>query len=408
MILSRRSVLGSLATGVALLPLGSGAQAVFAARSSDSHDILVVIFLRFGCDGLTMVAPARDPDYVHNRPTIAVRPEGADAGLPIGMLDGVSFYLHPAVPELKAMFDAGNLAIIQAAGLPTNTRSHFESQNMMERGVTEEDAPVLGGWLARHLNASGATLPIVGAVSSGAVIHTPLQGRHGAIAVRDVRTFNVPGGDYNLDVIEALNAGAASHAASARETVNMVRGIQMQVASLTKRETVSYPDGGFAASLRSVADLIKMEAGLEVATVDFGGWDHHYRMNSYFPLAARHLSQALAAFWDDLVDFRHRLTIVTMTEFGRRLEENTAGGTDHGAGSFMFVVGGGVNGGRIYGRWPGLRPGDLRDGDLRVTTDVRHVLQEVLVARRGETAPEAIFSGLPYRPIGLMRALPSF
>jgi len=401
MILSRRSMLGSLASGVALL--GPGAHAAFAAQPSDRHDILVVIFLRFGCDGLTMVAPALDADYAHKRPNIAVVSEGVDAGLPVGMLDGVGFYLHPAVPELKAMFDAGNLAIVQAAGLPTNTRSHFESQNMMERGVTEGDPPVLGGWLARHLNTSGAVLPFLGAVSSGTDIHVPLQGRHGVVAVRDVRTFNVPGGDYNLDVIQALNAGDAPHAVSARDTVNMVREIRAQVAPVTKRETLAYPSGGFAASMRSVADLIKMETGLEVATVDFGGWDHHYKMNSYFPPAARHLSQTLAAFWDDLAAFRHRLTIVTMTEFGRRLEENTAGGTDHGAGSFMFVVGGGVNGGRIYGRWPGLRPSDLRDGDLRVTTDVRHVLQEILVSRRGEKAPEDVFAGLPYRPLGLLR-----
>jgi uncharacterized protein (DUF1501 family) len=181
-----------------------------------------------------------------------------------------------------------------------------------------------------------------------------------------------------------------------------VRSVQERLGYLPAGGAV-YPAGGFASSIRSVADIIKMDAGLEVATVDFGGWDHHYNMNSYFPPAVRHLSQSLAAFWQDLAAVQHRLTIVTMTEFGRRLEENTAGGTDHGAASVMFVLGGGVNGGRLYGDWPGLRPADLREGDLRVTTDVRQVLQEILVTRRGEDDLRAVFPTLDYRPRGILR-----
>jgi len=112
----------------------------------------------------------------------------------------------------------------------------------------------------------------------------------------------------------------------------------------------------------------------------------------------------LAAFWDDVSAAQSRLTVVAMTEFGRRLEENTAGGTDHGAASFMLVLGSGVNGGRIYGDWPGLKPHQLREGDLRVTTDVRQVLQEILVTRRGEDNLRSIFPTLDYRPRGILRA----
>lgn len=404
MILSRRTLLKSGATGTALSAVAPGLSACFAADRSDQRDILVVVFLRFGCDGLTMLAPAEDPEYRRLRPTIGISATGAGAGLPLGTLDGVPFYMHPSAPELKALYDAGQLAVVQAVGLPTDTRSHFESQNMMERGVTEGDAPILGGWLARHLAARKLELPDLGAVSSAADIHTPLQGIKGVAAIRDVRNFTVLGGDYNLQVIEKLNAGQDLHSVSARATVNMIRSVQTGLGRLPTDTRAVYPAGGFAASLRSLADIIKMDMGLEVATVDFGGWDHHYNMNSYFPPAARHLSQSLAAFWDDLRSVQHRLTIVTMTEFGRRLEENTAGGTDHGAASFMFVLGGAVNGSKLYGQWPGLRPSDLREGDVRVTTDVRQVLQEILATRRGEDNPRSIFPALDYRPQGILRA----
>jgi uncharacterized protein (DUF1501 family) len=404
MILSRRTLLKSASTGAALSALAPGVRAAFSADTTTSRDILVVVFLRFGCDGLTMVAPALDPDYQARRPTIKVSASGENAGLPLGSLDGVPFYLHPSAPEMKRLFDAGRLAIVHAAGLPTDTRSHFESQNMMERGVTEGDAPILGGWLARHLTARNLVLSDLKAVSSGPDIHTPLQGIRGVAAIPNVRDFNVPGGDYNLNVIEILNAANHPHAASARATVDMVRNVQANLGRL-RAGGATYPAGGFAASLRSVADIIKMDIGLEVATVDFGGWDHHYNMNTYFPPAAAHLSQSLAAFWDDLAAMQHRLTIVTMTEFGRRLDENTAGGADHGAGSFMFLLGGAVNGGRIYGAWPGLREADLREGDLRVTTDVRQILQEILATRRGEDNPDAVFPSLVYRPRGLLRSV---
>lgn len=404
MILSRRKLLTSVSTGAALSALAPGLNAAFAADQGQ-RDILVVIFLRFGCDGLTMIAPAQDANYQAQRPTIRIAAAGEGAGLPLGALDGVPFYMHPSAPELKALYDAGKLAIVHAAGLPTDTRSHFESQNMMERGVTEGDAPILGGWLARHLASRKLILPDLGAISSAADIHVPLQGLKGVAAIPNVRDFNVPGGDYNLNVIEKLNAASDPQAASARATVNMIRSVQTSLGRLPAGNGVIYPAGGFAASLRSLADIVKMNVGLEVATVDFGGWDHHYNMNSYFPAAARHLSQSLAAFWGDLASVQHRLTIVTMTEFGRRLEENTAGGTDHGAASFMFALGGGVNGGRLYGEWPGLGPSDLREGDLRVTTDARQILQEILVTRRAEDNLNSIFPTLDYRYRGILRSV---
>ena len=403
MTLSRRTLMAT-ASGALITSLAPGMKVGFAAPSAD-RDILVVIFLRFGSDGLTMVAPSETGEYRDRRPTIAVTSSGANAGLPVGALDGVPFFLHPKAAELKALYDAKQMAIVHAVGLPTETRSHFESQDMMERGWLPGGTPLLGGWLTRHLMSRKGTMSELGAVSAGADVHVPLHGFPGVVAIPDVSQFNVTGGDFNLSVIDALNAGSEPAAVSARETVAMIRNVQSRLKALpADAETTAYPSGEFPTSLKTLAKIIKMNAGLEVATVDFSGWDHHFNMNKQFPGHTQHLSQTLAAFWNDLKPFQKRLTVVTMTEFGRRLDENTAGGTDHGAASFMFVLGGAVAGGKMYGQWPGLKPADLREGDLRVTTDVRQVLQELLVKRRGEKSLEQIFPGLPYAPLCLVRA----
>ncbi|MDX2143206.1 MAG: DUF1501 domain-containing protein [Rhodospirillaceae bacterium] len=405
LITPRRALLATAAGG-GLIALGAGLKVGFAPRrvaDERPRDMLVAVFLRFGCDGLTLLAPAEDPHYRAARPGIGVTTAGDRAGPLIGALDGVPFVLHPAAAGLKPLYDAGQLAFVHAAGLPIDTRSHFESQEMMERGIVERNDPVLGGWLARHLMSSGRTLPELGAIAAAADIQASLAGFAGAVAIPDVAEFNVPGGDLNLGVIAALNAGAEVHATAARDTVDMIRRVRARYALLPPAAPpVPYPAGDFAAAMQSLAKLVKMNVGVEVAAVDFGGWDHHYQMNQYFPGHARQLAETLAAFWADLAHVRERVTIVAMTEFGRRLDENTAGGTDHGSASVMLVLGASVAGGRIHGRWPGLAPDQLREGDLRVTTDARAVLQEILVTRRGEPAPEQVFPGLPYAPVGVV------
>ena len=407
MKISRRTLLtsGAGAAGIAAaVTLAPGLRVALNPKgATPGRDILVVVFLRFGADGLTLVAPSEDSDYRDNRPTIAVPSTGDNAGIHIGALGGLPFFFHPALADLKPLYDAGQLAVVHAAGLPTNTRSHFESQEMMERGVVEGDGPQKGGWLARHLMARNLALPELGVVASAADVQASLHGYGNAVAVPDVTQFNVTGGDFNLNVIEALNAGPEAHAAGVRATVAMVRAVREKLAKINDAyTTTTYPGGEFSTAMRSVANLIKMNAGLEVATVDFGGWDHHYKMNQYLPGHAQQLAKTLAAFWADMKGHHDRITVVTMTEFGRRLEENTAGGTDHGAASFMLALGSAVKGGQMYGIWPGLHPADLREGDLRITTDVRQVLAEILAKRRGETALASVFPTLPYAPLGIM------
>ncbi|MDX2141996.1 MAG: DUF1501 domain-containing protein [Rhodospirillaceae bacterium] len=411
MTLTRRTLLATGSSGAMLTTLAPGLRAAFAADGlGTDRDIFIVVFLRFGADGLTLIPPADDGLYRDNRPTIGIASSGVGAGHPLGALDGVPFFAHPQMPEVKALFDAKDLAIVHAVGLPTDSRSHFVSQELIERGIGLGEKQLTGGWLGRHIVARKLNLGGLGAISTQAEVDVALQGYNGAIAVPDITRFDVIGGELNLRIIEAMNVeavngGSEPHIASARTTIDTIRTIKTKLLSLptVPGNPAGYTNGQLSTSLRALANMIKADVGLDVATVDLGGWDHHANLNQFFGGNARELSRALAAFWTDMKDYRHRITLVTMTEFGRRVQENANGGLDHGAASVMMVLGGNVNGGRVYGRWPGLRPADLDQGDLRVSTDYRQVLLELLAKRRGEITSAAVFPTVPYRPLGVAR-----
>ena len=310
------------------------------------------------------------------------------------------------MPELKSLFDAKSLAVIHAAGLPTDSRSHFVSQEKVERGIADGEKQIAGGWLGRHLLARQLVLPGLSAVSTSPEVDLSLQGYLASVAIPDVTRFDVAGGDLNLNLIERMHAGSDTYSATARATIDTIKTVKAKLVNASKAPVnpAGYGTGQLSTSLRSVADMIKANVGLEVATVDFGGWDHHVNINAFFGGQARELSQAIGAFWADMHEYRTRITLVTMTEFGRRVQENANGGLDHGAASVMMALGGSVNGGRMYGQWPGLKAADLVAGDLRVTTDYRHVLQEILVKRRGETTLKSVFPTLDYQPLGVVNS----
>ncbi len=401
MTLTRRDVLLS----GAMTTLSPGLRAAFAADSPTAQrDIFIVVFLRFGSDGLQLIPPADNADYRDARPTIGVSPSGPNAALPLGALNGMPFFMNPNMPELKALYDGKSLAVVHAVGLPTDSRSHFVSQEKVERGIADGEKQIAGGWLGRHLLSRNLVLPGLGAISTSPEVDISLQGFAASVAIPDVTRFDVAGGDLNLNIIDSMHVGNEPYIATARATIETIKTVKSKLVNVPKPpgNPAGYGTGQLSTSLRSVADIIKANLGLEIATVDFGGWDHHVNINQFFGGQARELSQAIGAFWTDMKDFRSRITLITMTEFGRRVQENANGGLDHGAASVMMALGGSVNGGRLYGQWPGLKPADLVAGDLKVTTDYRQIVQEILVKRRGEATPQTVFPTLAYQPLGIV------
>lgn len=406
MNLSRRHLLSTAAAGAALTPVLPGLNVAFAADTpvAPPTDILVVIFQRGACDWLQMLSPAGDPNYIALRPTIRVQTTGNNPGIGTGTLDGVDFYTSASAPELKALYDTGKLAYIHATGIFTVDRSHFTCEGLMEKGVADDEPGQNSGWLARHISSLGATQPGLGVISSGSTTPVSLLGDSAAVAITDASNFAVSGGDANANVIRALNTGTTPYQTSAKNTLDAVASVRLGLQTIKDDSAAAgYTNGALSAPLRSLGKLIKMNVGLNVATVDYGGWDMHNALVREFATRTTEFSRAINAFWKDMANYQDRITLVVMTEFGRRLRENTSAGTDHGSGSAMMVLGGNVNGGKIYGAWPGLAPNQLVTGDLRLTTDYRQVLSEILVKRHGEKNLAKVFPTVSYRPVGFMK-----
>ena len=406
MKLSRRNLLSGATAGT-LASLGPGLNVAFGA---DTRDVMVVIFQRGACDWLQMLSPAGDSNYIAARPSIRVQTSGATAGIGIGSMGSTDFYLSNAAPELKALYDAGSLAFVHATGLQTTDRSHFTVQDMMERGFTDGEIAPHSGWLARHMASLGGKLPTLSTVAASSSTPTALLTDTATVAIANVSTFSVQGGTTNANLLRAMNqsigATPSAYKQLANETLSAVTSVQASLAGLDNSGAAAagYTNGALSQPLRSVAQLIKMNVGLTVATIDYGSWDMHNSLVSEFNTRTVEFSRAINAFWTDIAAYRSNVTVVTMTEFGRRLQENTSQGTDHGSASGMLVLGGNVNGGRIYGTWPGLAPSQLYAGDLAVTTDYRQVLAEILTKRHGETDLSKVFPTVKYAPLGIVNA----
>ena len=367
---------------------------LFATGDGDTRRTLVVIFLRGGADGLNMVAPLEDDGYYRARPRIAIGKSKAIA------LDG--FYgLNPLMKDLEAMYRDGTLAIVHAAGSEDDTRSHFEAQDLMEHaGITG------GGWLGRFLRfrSTGATSPL-SAVALGKVVPECLRGAPAASIFQSLNDFSLA--DEPAPFIESLgrlyDAEPNALGQAGRYTFEAVRRIQkLRGDSYHPAHGAAYGTDAFSNGLLQIARLIKARAGLEAASIDLGGWDSHFGQATIMdPLMAR-LAKGLAAFARDLGPDLETTTVVVMTEFGRRVEENSAFGTDHGRGSVMFVLGGGVNGGKVHGKWPGLTREVLEGpGDLPVATNYRNVLAPILQQHGAGEQLGQIFPGFELAPLPL-------
>ena len=404
MTLSRRTFLATSAVS-GLTPLMPGLNVAFGADPDikSGNQVLIFLFLRFGMDGLSLIVPADDGAYRDNRPTLGLSSSGVGAAPYLDTHQGVPFFINPAARQLKTMYDAKTLAVIHAAGVPTELRSHFEVQVMVGQGVGRtETAPKGTGWLARHLLAKNSERSDFSAVSDGTGMTTSLEGLGGTLSFSNLATLG--GALYGrfADAITAMHPGNSPLEQSVQKAVRVAAAVREKAQAIPVGASGgNYTYGALSNVLRPLAQVIKMDVGVELATADFLGWDHHEYQGNSFPQQAGELGNALFAFNEDLGEHAKRVTVVMMTEFGRRVRENANNGTDHGAGAVMLVQGAGVNGGKMYGDWPGLKDNQLDQGDLAVTTDYRRVLAEALVKRQGQTAVETVFPTVAYSPLGV-------
>jgi len=404
--------------GSAVVMAGMGAVPCWLARAAavegKKRKILVAIFQRGAADGLNIVVPFSEKRYRELRPTIAVAAPSGEGNIngpfngPFGPaidLDG-RFALHGAMQPLKALWDKQQLAIVEATGSPDSSRSHFDAQDYMESGTSGK---VTGdGWLNRALPPAGKDTSPLRAVAMGKQVARTLRGEREAIAVGDPQQFNM-GNQDAAAILESMYAtsGDAQWGRTGKDAFEAMKLIQSINRSPYNPQGAQYGQGGeLGRSLQQLARLIKADAGVEAAFAEVGGWDHHGNENQQLSNMLRQFSMALAAFTQDMGDRMEDIVLVTMSEFGRTVEENGNGGTDHGHGSVMMVLGGPVQGGKVYGKWPGLEREQLFEGrDLAVTTDFRAVLGELIRGHLGQKDLGPVFPGYrPGDPLGLLRS----
>jgi uncharacterized protein (DUF1501 family) len=371
------------------------------ATSAQAHGKrLVVIFQRGAADGLNIVVPYAERNYYQFRPTIAI-PQNQ-------LIDLNGFFgLHPAMESFKPLYDQGHLAIVHAAGSPDNSRSHFDAQDYMESGTPGVKATP-DGWLNRALQAEdlyrATNHTAFRAVALGAQVPRTLDGKIPAVAVNRVQDFSVAGKSTNTSPIgqafEAMYADSSDTVLhrTGGETFEAVRMLKATDPShYTPAPGANYPNGGFGNNMKQIAQLLKANLGVEAAFTDIGGWDTHQNqgsVNGQLANSLRDFSQGIAAFWTDMGSEAENVVLVTMSEFGRTAQQNGTGGTDHGHANVMFVLGGKVKGGKVYGKWPGMEKEQLYESrDLAVTTDFRQVLGEAAFRTLGAHNLELIFPG---------------
>jgi uncharacterized protein (DUF1501 family) len=403
MTISRRVFVraGSLAlVSLGLDPLFLARAAYAAPRKAGGArgPVLVCLFQRGAVDGLSMIVPHGEAAYYRERPRIAI-PKGQ-----LIDLDG-HFGLHPALAPLRPWWENRSLAAIHAIGSPDTTRSHFDAQDYMESGTPGVKATP-DGWLNRACShqAQHETTPFR-AVAFGSELPRILAGSAPSLAVDDLQTFGIrarqpAARDRLTRAFEAMYQGAGTGllAGSASEGFEAARMLErLNPESYRPAAGADYPRGRFGRSLSQIAQLIKSDLGVEIAFADVGGWDTHVAQGSADgALGARlsELGQGLAAFATDLGERMGDVVVLTMSEFGRTIRENGSGGTDHGHGTAMFVLGGPVKGGRVLGRWPSLDEAKRFEGrDLAVTTDFRVLFGEVLKGHLGLDDLSAVFPG---------------
>jgi len=394
--------------GSAMVMAGAGSVPFWLGRAAAStqgrRKILVAIFQRGAADGLNVVVPFGEKRYHELRPTIGIPAPGSSNGAPAIDLDG-RFGLNPALQPLKPLWDRQMLAIVEATGSPDPSRSHFDAQDYMESGTPGSKRD---GWLNRALPPAGPDASPLRAIALSATLPRTLQGDRSAIAVNDVQQFRA--GPETAAIVESMYSNSPDRqlAGAGKDAFAAMRMIQsLNRTPYEPSGGAQYgPGGELGRSLQQIARLIKAGAGVEAAFAEIGGWDHHQNEPGQLSNVLRQFGSALAAFCADMGDRMEDIVVVTMSEFGRTAQENGNNGTDHGHGDVMFVLGGSVAGGKVYGQWPGLEQEQLYEGrDLAVTTDFRAVLSELVSGQLGTTDLAQVFPRYtPGNPLGLLKS----
>jgi len=379
-------------------------QASFAATTGGN--VLVVLSLRGGSDGLSLVVPHGDPAYAALRPGIAVPTSRLIAR-------DALFGLHPGFAPLEPLWAAGRFGAVQAVGLAQPNRSHFSAMEAVEDADPGSSARV--GWINRMVGLTGTGLPY-GAVQLGSSLApTALVGPTPAIAVRQLSDIALPGGDdvdFQARVRRSLGSMWTGNASPMGRAVASTLTTTAQLTTLAQADDppqggATYPSGDLASALRQTARLVRADVGTQVVTLDFGSWDMHTDLGTTdwgeMQDMVDGLARSLQAFFTDLGALGDRVTVVTISEFGRTARENGNYGTDHGYGNALLLLGAGVRGGQVHGRWPGLSAEETVDGDLAVTHDYRSVLAEVIASRFPGASLPQVFPGFSPATVGAMR-----
>ena len=412
--------------GSAIVAAGMGVAPGWLTRALASEGrrrkTLVVIFMRGAADGLSIIAPFGDKRYREVRPTLAIAPPAGQANSngPTAAFNGGSidldgtFAFNGGMQALKPLWDKRQLAIVEATGSPDPSRSHFDAQDSMESGTPGQIGG--NGWLNRALPALSDGDSGIRAVALTNQVPRTLRGDHEAIVVNNLDQLQL-GDQEAASILQSMYATTPDPALgragkNAFDAMKVIQSIQSgpQNQPVQGFGGVIAPGapqfaGELGRSLQQLARLIKAEAGVEAAFAEMGGWDHHSNENQQLSNLLRQLSSGIATFCQEMGDRMEEIVLVTMSEFGRTVEENGNAGTDHGHGSFMMVAGGPVQGGKVYGTWPGLEKEQLFEGrDLAVTTDYRAVLSELVSGHLGQKDLNSVFPGFQFaEPLGLLR-----
>lgn len=371
MTISRRNIL----LGSTSLPLTFSLSPNFINQDRDNRkNILIVLHAKGGMDGLQLVAPSNDKYYQIARKNFGLFPYGNEKGLHLkSSIGSTHFLMNRNAIELYKLFNSKKLSIIHAVGSSAETKSHFKATQMIENGVITEDTSYQKGWIKRYLESKFL-----------------LRKTH------DNKKFT--GNFIKLDNNIEVYAGEEKNLTSNIKPSDFNKKIKFD----NNENNISYSNGPLSRALKKLSMVINKDTKVEIATVNHCGWDHHNNLPNEFNKKIRELSVSINAFWNDVKTHRDQITLIVMTEFGRQLEPNHSNGTDHGSGSIMMVLSNKINGGKIFGTWPGLSPDQLSaNGGLAITTDYRQIISEALENNSRNIDIRKIFPSLTYNPIGI-------